>query len=891
MEVLADYKAPEHQVTDVKMHFTLEPEATVVASDIEVSCEQDSSSTLKLDGDGLQLLSVAIDGRELGNNEYRASEDELEIFDMPKSCRVQVKTQINPEAESSLMGLYRSGGAYCTQCEPEGFRKITYFLDRPDVRAPFEVTINADAQVNPVLLTNGNLVSSIDLEDGRKEVTYVDHVPKASYLFALVAGKFDKLADTFVTRSGKEVELAIYTNSGEVEHLTWAMDVLKRAMRWDEETYDQEYQFEVFNIAGVERFNFGAMENPTLNVFNSSVLRATPDIATDAVYRRIETVVSHEFFHMVTGNRIGIANWFQLSLKEGFTVMRDTHFSADQNGHSVKYVEEAQNMREGQYPEDRGPNAHPIQLASYESTENNYTPTIYEKGAQVVRMLRTKLGWDGFKRAALRFFDENDGKAATVEDFFSAVEATNEVDLSHFQLWYRQSGHPRVTVKEIQRELDAEGNAIIDFEISQRTPPTLDQADKHPLLIPFAVGAVDPDADGDNGGDCTLILDGEEKALRGSGTTVLDLTATSHSLQVKGTGKSGQLSVLRDYSAPVSVDVEGGDMWERLHTLSVHDTNGFARHEACQAAFMKAIADGSDIAIANGAEIFGEVLLKAAAAKDASDRQLFVLNLSVPSALVILDEYPGRDLTQINRNRDLFLQLVGVNNQHTLEELVSNNHFEGHDYKPDNESIARRGLFGLAMSVLQAAESPSKCLEEEALLSSLSQVDNLTERLLFLRLIGNSLAISASTKERTFEEFYQAWRHEVLVVDQWYRVQASNDVLGTLDHIRSLADHESFDWGTPNRVRALFGVWAHNARHFHTSDGSGYRYLSEITSKLDSRNPQLAVRLVEPLTYWHRLDDDRAQRLKEVLNKLSESAQSKNLKDMISKSLAFRPAA
>ena len=887
---LAEYKPYEYQLSHTELNFILEDVGTVVESKLMLERTDPESTSILLDGENLELVSIHLDGRELTGNEYRTSDSELEIFDVPDKFVLQIKNKINPGENQSKVGLYKSNDVFCTQCEPEAFRSITYFPDRPDVLSIYKVSVDADADKYPVVLSNGNTVKTDQLTNGRRRVTFEDPFPKPCYLFALIAGELNKLEDEYVTSSGRRVALAIYLENRDPKACEWAMDSLKRAMEWDERVYGREYDLDQFNVVGVDHFVFGAMENKGLNIFNSSALLATPDFATDAGYRRIESIVAHEYFHNWSGDRVTCRDWFQLSLKEGFTVMRDAHFSADMNGHAVKNIQEAQFMREEQFPEDQGPQVHAVRPSFYDEINNNYTRTVYEKGAQIVRMLSVLLGPEQWRNTTDLYFSRHDGQAVTIEDFLQAAEEVSGRDLTQFKLWYTQSGNPFVKVNEV-----LEGNKR-RFTITQGIPPTQDQPDKAPMHIPFAVGIVQDSHDLLDPSDTLeqnqlkVSTDIDHTPVDASATVVFDLKERTHQLEIEGLPPTAQISLLRGFSAPVTLRYQAQHSLPRLIDLALNDTDGFSRHEAVQTLMIWALAEADENVVSGLHAVVGTLLDRAIHSEDVEARELLVLNLAMPGELVVLDDFPGTDLsTLIDRRKTTLRNLADTYLNKFLTLLEQNQIGESDPYSPDNASIARRGMVQTALSYLQWSSQHVRQLSPQVLREHYSQANNLTDRLTYLSTIIDQDQNSIEERVGLLEDFYDRWHHEDLVLDKWYQLQAGSRALGTAARVVELSNRDADAAKSPNRVRAVWGTWSSNVEYFHHSDGSGYRLLGETIAQWDKASPQVASRLMMPFVNWHRFDAARQALIKEQLKMLQSVAESPDVQDLTKRSLEFVP--
>ena len=887
---LDDYKPFEYELSTTELCIVLEDVGTTVESTLSFTRKDQTASSISLDGENLELLGIKVNGRELSNNEYQLSDHGLTIFDVPESFQLEIKNKIDPGKNQTKVGLYKSNDVFCTQCEAEAFRSITYYPDRPDVLSKFNVTVDANAENCPVVLSNGNKIKE-SVEDGRRVATFEDPFPKPSYLFALAAGDFNRLDDEFITQSGRNVALTIFLENRDPEAVVWAMECLKRSMAWDEQVYGREYDLDQFYVVGVDHFIFGAMENKGLNIFNSSVLLATPDMATDLTYRRIEGIIAHEYFHNWSGDRVTCRDWFQLCLKEGFTVMRDTHFSADMNGSALKYIEVAQDLRQGQFPEDKGPQVHAVRPSFYETINNNYTRTVYDKGAQVVRMLSILLGAKKWRETTDLYFSKYDGQAVTIEDFLECAEVVSKRDLSQFKLWYTQSGHPTVRVTETVK------GGLRELHVTQTIPPTPDQPVKLPMQIPFAVGIVENERDllGKNGATNPVDVDESTDARYSEpdsqGTMVFDLREASHRIRFNNVPDSAQLSVFRGFSAPVTLDYRTADLYGRWLDIALNDTDGFNRHEAVQTAMVTAIGTGDEEAAACVDKILANLLERALDASDSETKELLCMNLAIPNEIQVLDDYPGSDLDEVIERRKTLLRRISTQHEQNLVAILERNQEgENQPYSPSNDSIARRTLVQIALFYLRHHSSPLSAMSPQRLRDHYVESNNLTDRLAYLQSFIEQNQASIEERQGLLEDFYTRWCKDPVVLDRWYQLQASSRTLGTLSKVVQLSEREPDEGKSPNRVNAVWGAWSGNVEHFHKNDGSGYQLLAQTVSKWDGRSPQVAARLIKPLVNWHRFDSNRQKLLKEQLQYLKGATSSIDVVDLIDRSLAFKPS-
>ena len=872
---LADYKAPGYTTEKTELHFEIRDGKTTVTSTLHVRRQDESANLLELMGEELVLVSVAVDGRMLSSNEYEQSARTLTIFGLQDQNQIQIVTEICPEENTALEGLYRSSSMYCTQCEAEGFRKITYYQDRPDVLAKFRTTIVADAQRYPNLLSNGNLVHEARLPDGRREVTWEDPFPKPSYLFALVAGDLAVLEDTFTTMTGREVKLQIFSEGHNIGQCDYAMDVLKRSMRWDEERFGREYDLDIFMIVAVEDFNMGAMENKGLNVFNTSCVLASPDTATDEAYQRVEAVVAHEYFHNWSGNRVTCRDWFQLSLKEGFTVFRDAEFSSDMNSRSVKRIEDVGLLRSIQFAEDAGPLAHPVRPSSYMEISNFYTTTIYEKGAEVVRMYHTLLGADAFRQGTDLYFDRHDGTAATTDDFAQAMADAGNVDLTQFKRWYEQPGTPNVSVSE------AYADGTLTLQIKQSPAALPNQEHQKPFHMPLALGFVGADGNSVVLKQSDVTSDGAV-TLRDSGETVLlEAKESEHELRINNLPAKPVVSFLREFSAPVKVSHQRDA--KELAFLVEHDTDGFVRWDAMQTLWMEHFDTNINATVDPVATLGG--LAKGALALETPEQQMLAATmLAVPNENYLFEQLRGFDVDALLDARDAAVENAAQAHVQTWEALVAM-HDSGQAYQADASGMARRALGNTAFSYL--AKTQTGAVLEELLQTRYAKADNLTDRRTVLAIACRHTGVSEAFKDSLLEDFYQAWKDYALVIDLWFNLQAQSPLI-TIDGLRALEAHPDFDAKNPNRARSVYAAFGMlNNRKFHQLDGSGYEFLSDVIMRLDALNPQMASRLTTPLTRMGRYDAPRQRLMRKQLTRMSESSTlSSDLYEIVIKSLA-----
>ena len=871
---LADYQPPAFLIDTVDLVFELRDADTRVKSRLGIRRNPEASerrAPLCLDGEELELLSLALDGEPLGANRYQiAAEGGLTLADVPDAFTLDVETRIAPESNTQLSGLYTSGGNLCTQCEPEGFRRITYFIDRPDVMARYTTTIVADKARLPVLLSNGNPVERGESGEGRHWAKWVDPHPKPAYLFALVAGDLIAVKDRFTTRSGREVALAIWVRRGDEEKCSHAIASLKKAMRWDEEVFGLEYDLDVFNIVAVSDFNMGAMENKGLNIFNTRYVLAKPETATDTDFQNIETVIAHEYFHNWTGNRVTCRDWFQLSLKEGLTVFRDQEFSADQGSRTVRRIADVRTLRAVQFPEDDGPLAHPVRPESYLRIDNFYTPTVYNKGAELVRMIHTLVGTEGFRRGMDLYIQRHDNHAVTIEDFVAAMQDASGVDLGQFRRWYEQAGTPEITIED---RWDA-STASYELIATQKIPPTPGQPEKLPMLIPLAMGLIGPD-----GVELAARLEGE--ATIPTGTRVLALCEPRQSFRFVDVPVQPVPSLLRNFSAPAKLK---GVPLDRLKLLAVHDAEPVARWEAGQQVATTLLLDR--IAAHQRGEPPGALDPDLAAAMrrtlaDADRDAAYAAEaLILPSESFLADQLTVVNVDAIHAARETARAALGEALAAEFEAAYRQYGDPG-PYRIDGTSIGRRALRNACLAYLTAAD-PGK--GAALAMSQFEAGRNMTDVLAALTVLGD---LDRPEREAAFARFSETWSHDQLVTDKWFALQARSSLPQTPERVRELTHHPAFERKNPNRLRALIGTFAQaNQLRFHDASAAGYVLLADEVIMVDPINPTTAARLVQPLGSWRRHDAARQILMRRELERiLAAPGLSKNTYEMVSKSL------
>ena len=840
---LKDYAPPQFLISETGLDIALHPSQTRVKATLSLRPNPNAKGegqSLKLDGELLQLVRVALDGKELPAARYALTDKDLTIHGVPSEpFELEIETVCDPEANKALTGLYRSQGVYCTQCEAEGFRRIAYYLDRPDVLSKFRVRIEAGRKEAPVLLSNGNLVESGELAGNRHFAVWEDPFPKPSYLFALVAGKLAVAEGGFTTRSGRKVDLRIYVEPGKEDRCAWAMKSLKRAMTWDEERFGLEYDLDAFMIVAVSDFNMGAMENKGLNVFNDALILARPETATDGDYENIEAVIAHEYFHNWTGNRVTCRDWFQLCLKEGLTVFRDQEFSADVRSAVVKRIQEVRFLKSTQFPEDAGPLAHPVRPPAFIEINNFYTRTVYNKGAELCRMLQTMLGRDGFRRGLDLYFKRHDGQAVTVEDFVSALGDANKTDLSAFMAWYNQAGTPALDA----RLSYSKAGKSARLTLSQSYPPIPGGAKRKPVPIPVRLGLLDA------GGQELPLKTGGELLQNG----LLMLRKKKEVFAFEDVGERPVLSVLRNFSAPVKLNVAASD--RDMLTLIRSDSDLFNRWQTAQAFALKHIADMAKAIASGGAPRVNARFVAAAGAvanDDSLEHAYRAAFLTLPSESDVAQAIGENvDPEAIHAARQTLRQAFG-RSQRSMLEGVYERSAPAEPYSPDAESVGRRALRHVSLGLLAAGKSRFGLARAK---EQARTATNMTEAMGALSILSD---VGGSAYDQALQRFYRRWKDEALVMNKWFALQAISPSPDTLTRMGELAKHPLFSIKNPNRVRAVYGAFAHgNQVRFNDASGEGYELIASAAIEIDGFNPQIASRLVSAFESWRIFEPKR----------------------------------
>ncbi|HHG3103836.1 TPA: aminopeptidase N [Vibrio parahaemolyticus] len=855
-----DYQAPSHTITDIDLTFDLYDNDTIVTALSKV-VQKGESTTLELDGEGLELRSVKVNGEDWAHHEVK--EASLVLSDLPAEFELEIITKIDPEANTALEGLYKSGGAFCTQCEAEGFRRITYYLDRPDVLAKYTTKVIADKATYPYLLSNGNRIAQGEAENGRHWVQWQDPHPKPAYLFALVAGDFDVLRDKYTTMSGRNVDLEIFVDKGNLDRAGHAMTSLINSMKWDEERFGLEYDLDIYMIVAVDFFNMGAMENKGLNIFNSKFVLANDQTATDRDYLGIEAVIGHEYFHNWTGNRVTCRDWFQLSLKEGLTVFRDQEFSSDLGSRAVNRIDNVRIIRGPQFAEDASPMSHPIRPDKVIEMNNFYTLTVYEKGSEVIRMYHTLLGEEGFQKGMKLYFERHDGTAATCEDFVSAMEDATGVDLKQFRLWYSQSGTPTLRVNS---EYNAEAKTYA-LTVEQFTEATQDQAEKQALHIPFDIELYDS-----KGQIIPLIINGE------SIHNVLDIKQDKQTFVFENVAEQPVPSLLREFSAPVKLEYDYSDA--ELIFLMKHATNDFARWDASQMLLAKYIRQNVNNVQTSSEVQLSEDLIDAfrGVLLDENLEPAFIAQVfSLPSINEITGWYKQIDVDAV----DTVLNSITVSLSAALEDELSATYhtLKQAEYTIDHAAIGKRALRNQCLQFLAHTDKGNTLVKAQY-----EAANNMTDTIAAMS-AANSAQLEC--REELMADYSDKWKHDGLVMDKWFALQGTNPAEDALEKVKATMNHEAFSLKNPNRTRSLIGSFlAANPVRFHDKSGSGYQFAGDILRQLNDSNPQVASRMIDPLLKFRKYDEARQAMIRAELEKLKAMDNlAKDLFEKVTKAL------
>ena len=867
---LSEYQQPDYWIEHVDLRFTLGEDETLVESNIQFSRREsvEDNASLILHGEELQLSEVRLNGVVLEKSEYSMDDKSLTIKQVPAEFVLSVDTIIKPQLNTSLEGLYQSSGNFCSQCEAEGFRKITYFLDRPDVMATYRTTIVADKARYPVMLSNGNLVDSGELENNQHWVAWEDPFKKPAYLFALVAGDLACIDDSFTTMSGRDVALKIYVEAHNVDKCDHAMQSLKNAMRWDEEVFGREYDLDIYMIVAVDDFNMGAMENKGLNVFNSKFVLASQDTATDVDYEHIEGVIGHEYFHNWTGNRITCRDWFQLTLKEGLTVFRDQQFSGDMLSHAAKRIDEVNVLRTRQFAEDAGPMSHPIQPSKYVEINNFYTVTVYNKGAEVIRMMHTLLGADGFRKGTDLYFERHDGQAVTTDDFVAAMQDANSYELGQFKRWYHQAGTPTIEVTETYNA----DKQQYTLTFKQSCPVTAGQAEesKEDFVIPVRMGLLNS-----SGRPIALCIDGAVSDLL---ETILMVTEKEQTFVFDKVTEKPIASLLRNFSAPVKLDMQQSD--DDLAFLMANDSDDFNRWDAGQRLALNIMLDLITKQQAGEVLVTPISLINACRniLSDTSiDKALAARALTLPSEDYLAEMMSVIDVDAIHAVREFIRRELATALDSEFKTVYSNN--QSSEYELTAEAMGQRSLKNVCLTYLMCEAD-----NYEKAITQYKDATNMTDQMVAFRAICHH---DGDQRLSIIDDFYQQWKGDALVLDKWFTVQATAALNSSLDDIMALREHESFDISNPNRVRSLYAAFSQlNAVCFHDLSGKAYKMLADLVIELNKLNPQIAARLLLPLGRWQRFDIERQNLMKAELQRISELDNlAKDVYEVVSKCL------
>ncbi|MDR3502299.1 MAG: aminopeptidase N [Legionella sp.] len=851
---LKNYQAPLFAVDTVNLNFDLYDDHALVSSELKLTRQH--AGALHLYGEELELVSLHLNGQQLDASAYKLTEDGLTIEHCPDEVTLKIVTRIYPQNNTQLSGLYRSNHLFCTQCEAEGFRRITYFLDRPDVLATYTTRISADKKQYPTLLSNGNLIDSGDEDNGRHWVVWQDPFKKPSYLFALVAGNLAQTSDQFVTCSGRTIDLHIYVEPGNEDKCGHAMESLKKSMRWDEDVYGREYDLDIFMIVAVSDFNMGAMENKGLNIFNSKYILARPDTATDQDFAGVEGVVAHEYFHNWTGNRVTCRDWFQLSLKEGLTVFRDQEFSRDMNSRDVNRITDVKVLRSSQFPEDASSMAHPVRPESYQEINNFYTATVYNKGAEVIRMQHTLLGKERYRKGMDLYFERHDGQAVTIDDFVAAMEDANGVDLTQFKRWYSQAGTPEVKVSSHYEQ------GQLTLKMVQTCPATPECKDKKPFHIPIRMALFDA---------AGQLMPIEQE--------ILELKEAEQSFSFTGLREKPVISLLREFSAPIKLKHELS--CDELIFLVRYETDGYAKWDAAQRLVLNCMSE-----CLNSPEDkwqISEALIAAlryVLLDDSLDADLRAELLTPPGFEEVAALLEAVDVSRVEAVRDYFRTQLGTHLYAEIQSLYQQL-WQAEDHRMNGPAYGGRKLRNVCLWLMMKANEAAAI---DACQQQFIHAKTMTDQIASFALLAN--CSNQKMREQAVNDFYQQWSKDELVLDKWFAIQAASELPDALEQVRKLLKHPDFSIKNPNKARSVIGAFCMaNPRNFHAPDGSGYQFLAEMLMTLDKLNPQVAARMASPFTRWQRYDKPRQMLMRQQLEQLAKQSLSRDLAEVVSKSL------
>ena len=871
---LADYRPPAYQIPKTELDFEIFDTSVRVSAtlQIEASAGTLANTPLVLNGERMKLLSLSVDDKPLPDDSYTVTDDTLTITNVPDKFVLRTEVEIDPYHNTWLEGLYLSGNILCTQNEPEGFRKITYFLDRSDVMSVFSVSITADAKKFPYLLSNGNRMKQEELSDGRHRVEWHDPFPKPSYLFALVAGDFAVTEDSFTTASGRTVALQVYVDHGNEDKVSHTIDSLKRSMLWDEKTFGLEYDLDLFMIVAVDAFNMGAMENKGLNIFNSACALANPDTATDYDYLNVESIVAHEYFHNWTGDRITLRDWFQLTLKEGLTVYRDGEYTADTYSRSIKRIESASGLRSSQFAEDAGPNAHPIKPESYQEINNFYTATVYNKGAEVIRMLETLLGKDGFRRGMDRYVELFDGQAVTTEDFLYAMESANNVEFKQFRRWYNQAGTP---VCAIKGDYDAEADTFT-LNVKQSCDPTADGSPKEPFYIPMMMGLLDQD-----GNDIPLCLVGEDSSVA-ERSRMLIIDKLEQKFVFTGVANKPVPSLFRNFSAPVKVEYDYTH--KELMFLLRNDSDSFNRYDASQKLALSCLLEMTTALQSGEAPVVADEVLDAYGSligDNSQDLAFCAHALILPSIEVINQELSEFDFKNTFLAREAFK--TALTKRHTVAFKTCYDQYAAESYQLDSDSVARRRFRNLCLDYLSYLDDGAKEIAAKHFHTS----DNMTDRMDSLRVLCIS---DSAERDSALEVFMERYKDDFNVLNKWFGVQASAIRNPNLyENVCALAGHPLFDKKNPNRFRSIYGAFAGSLPAFHDASGRGYRLITDVAIEIDPDNSMISAGLGKAFKHYANMPSGNKEHMRIALERMATTSDiSTGLQEVVSKTLGVR---